>query len=105
MELEDYLDIRDDPCSIRIRGTDVGLEQIVARYHAGFDMWRMRRDFPDLSEEQVYAAIAYYLHNRAEVDAYAARMEEQQPIMIGDISADEKIQAVIRAHEHEWAAS
>ncbi|HST88900.1 MAG TPA: DUF433 domain-containing protein [Ktedonobacterales bacterium] len=105
MELEAYFDIRDDPRSIRIRDTSVGLEQIVARYHAGFDMWRMRRDFPDLSEEQVYAAIAYYLHNRPEVDAYVARIEEQQPIVIGDISADEKIHAIIRAHEHEWAAS
>jgi len=64
----------------------------------------IRRDFPDLSEEQIYAAIAYYLHNRSEVDAYVARIEEQHPIVIGSISADEKIQAVIRAHEHEWAA-
>lgn|SRR5690242_4910864 len=104
MELEDYLDIRDDLCSIHIKGTNVGLERIVARYHAGFAVWRIRRDFPDLSEEQIYAAIAYYLHNRSEVDAYVARIEEQHPIVIGSISADEKIQAVIRAHEHEWAA-
>jgi uncharacterized protein (DUF433 family) len=104
MEFEDYLDIRDDPCSIRIKGTSVGLEQIVARYHAGYAVWRVRKGFPALSEEQVYAAIAYYLHNRPEVDAYMARIEDQQSIVIGDTSADEKIQAVIRAHEHEWAA-
>jgi len=40
MELEDYLDIRDDLCSIHIKGTNVGLERIVARYHAGFAVWR-----------------------------------------------------------------
>jgi len=104
MELEDYLDICDDPRSVRVKGTKVGLEQLVVRYRRGFEAWRIRQDFPELSEEQIYAALAYYLHNKPQVDAIVTRIEEQQPIEIGDVSANEKIQAVIRAHEHEWAA-
>jgi hypothetical protein len=32
MELEDYLDICDDPRSVRVKSTKVGLEQLVVRY-------------------------------------------------------------------------
>ena len=34
-------------------------------------------EFPGLSLEKVHATITYYLHNRAEVDAYMQRSQEE----------------------------
>lgn len=103
MRLDEYVERVDPGRSLRLRGTDIGLEQIVARYRAGYDATRIRQDFPALSFEQIYGAITYYLHNKADVDAYVRCIEEHEPIQVGDTYAHEKITAVIRAHEHEWA--
>src|SRR5260370_2712337 len=104
MELEDCLDTCHDHRSVRVKGTKVGLEQLVVRHRRGFEAWRIRQDFPKLSEEQIYAALAYYLHNRPQGDAIVAQTEDQQPIVIGDISASDKSQPVILPHAHATPA-
>ncbi len=72
MRLEDYLDFL-APDVIRIKGHRIGLEQIVELFHEGYSAEQIQLELPTLSLEEVYATIAYYLHNRAPVDAYMAR--------------------------------
>jgi len=75
MHLEDYLDFQ-GPDTIRIKGHRIGLEHIVERYHEGYSPEQIAQEFPGLSLEKIYAVIAYYLHNRGEVDAYVSRINE-----------------------------
>lgn len=74
MQLEDYFDVI-DPDEMRIKGHRIYLDNIVHYYHEGYSPEHMMQFFPGLSLEKIYAAIAYYLHNRAEVDAAIERME------------------------------
>ncbi len=73
MQLEDYLTVATED-EILLAGTRVGLEVIVKQYLAGEMPEQIALDY-SLSPEQVYAAITYYLRNRASVDAYCARLE------------------------------
>lgn len=74
MQLEDYLDFV-EPDVIRLKGRRIGLEHIIERYLLGESPELIAAYFRDLSLEQIYAVITYYLHNRAEVDAYLARLD------------------------------
>ncbi len=72
MELEEYLEFRGEN-EIRIRGTRVGLEIVLAEYLSGRTVEEIALNYPALSLEQIHASIAYYLHNRAAMDSYLAR--------------------------------
>jgi uncharacterized protein (DUF433 family) len=76
MHLEDYLDLI-SPDVIRLKGHRIGIEDVIARYHAGDSIEHMGLEFPGVSLEQLYATIAYYLHNREALDAYIARVTAQ----------------------------
>jgi uncharacterized protein (DUF433 family) len=54
----------------RVTGTRVSLDSVVHAYWNGSSPEQIAQDFPSLSLEQVYGAIAFYLHNKAEIDAY-----------------------------------
>lgn len=73
MHLADYLEIV-SPEVIRLKGHRIGLEQIIERYHLGASPEQIALDFPGVSLEMIYGTIAYYLHNRAEVDDYLSRL-------------------------------
>ncbi len=75
MHLEDYLDFQ-RPDTIRIKGHRIGLEHVVEHYHEGYSPEQIAQEFPGLSLEKIYAVIAYYLHNRGDVDAYISRINE-----------------------------
>lgn len=59
----------------RVTGSRVSLDSVVHMYHEGADPETIVRQFPSLSPEQVYGAIAFYLRNRKAIDAY---LEEQR---------------------------
>jgi uncharacterized protein (DUF433 family) len=61
--------------SWRVTGSRVSLDSVVHMFHEGADPEAIVRNFPSLSLEQVYGAIAFYLHNREAVDQY---LREQQ---------------------------
>jgi len=61
----------------RIAGSRVSLDSIVHAYWGGQSLEAMAEDFPTLSLEQVYGAIAFYLRHRGEVDEYMAAQEER----------------------------
>ena len=54
----------------RIAGTRVSLDSVIHAFWEGATPEEICQDFPSLSLPQVYEAIAYYLKQRAKVDAY-----------------------------------
>lgn len=75
MLLEDYLDFL-EPDAIRLKGHRIGLEHVLELYSEGYSVEQIALEFPYVSLEQHHAVIAYYWHNKEEVDAYLARLEE-----------------------------
>ncbi|MFL6227375.1 MAG: DUF433 domain-containing protein [Pyrinomonadaceae bacterium] len=59
----------------RITGARVSLDSIVHAFLRGQTAESIAQSFPALTLEQVYGAIAYYLANRDEVDAYIAQRQ------------------------------
>jgi uncharacterized protein (DUF433 family) len=82
MQLEDYFEFEKHDTKhgvaerIRLKGTRVGIEIIVHDFNEGATPTEIQARYPTVTLEQVYAAITYYLHNRAEVDAYIERGEK-----------------------------
>jgi uncharacterized protein (DUF433 family) len=75
MQLEEYFDFHTEPVEhIRIKGTRIGLEDVVERYRSGIHPDRIAADYaPVLTPEQVYAALTYYHRNKDAVEAYFER--------------------------------
>jgi uncharacterized protein (DUF433 family) len=76
MQLEDYFEFQKlgEVDHIRVKGTRIGIDIILDRYLGGESPARIYQSYRHaLTLEQVYATITYYLHNKAEVDAYLDR--------------------------------
>jgi uncharacterized protein (DUF433 family) len=70
MQLEDYFDFL-APNDIRLKGHRIGIESVLYEYiHNAQTPEEIVVRFPTLSLEQIYATILYYLHNKAQIDAY-----------------------------------
>jgi uncharacterized protein (DUF433 family) len=54
---------------LRLKGTRITIENVAMRYQAGVSAEEMAASNPDLSPALFHAGIAYYLANRAIVDA------------------------------------
>ena len=61
----------------RVTGSRVSLDSVVHLFHEGADPETIVREFPSLSLEQVYGAIAFYLHNREMIDKYLERQQQR----------------------------
>ena len=59
----------------RIGDSRISLDSVVHAYWEGQSPEAIAEDFPALSTEQVYGAIAFYLRNRAEIDRYLAAQD------------------------------
>ncbi|HEY9794991.1 MAG TPA: DUF433 domain-containing protein [Leptolyngbyaceae cyanobacterium] len=73
MQLEDYFDFL-SPDDIRIKGHRIGIDNVLDYYLQGYSPEEIAANLSTLSLEQIYATITYYLHNRAEIDAYLLRL-------------------------------
>jgi uncharacterized protein (DUF433 family) len=60
---------------LKVGNTRVSLDSVVYAFNRGEDAAEIQRNFDTLSLAEVHAAIAYYLHNKAKVDAYLERQE------------------------------
>jgi uncharacterized protein (DUF433 family) len=69
-----YIEYRSD--AYWIEGTRISLDSILYAFQKGLSPESIAQSFPLLTLEQVYGAIAFYLANRAEMDAYVAAEEE-----------------------------
>jgi len=62
--------------ALRVGKTRVSLDSVVYAFHQGHSAETIQQQFPSLSLEEVYGAIAYYLANREEVERYLERQGE-----------------------------
>jgi uncharacterized protein (DUF433 family) len=83
MQLEDYFefekfDTKFGPVErIRIKGHRIPIERVIELFNQGTPPEDIQREaYPTLTLEEVYATITYYLHNKADVDAYVQRGEK-----------------------------
>jgi uncharacterized protein (DUF433 family) len=70
----DYVEQRES--NYFIRGSRVSLDSVVHGFLNGDSPETIRDNFPTLSLEQVYGAIAYYLAHQSEVDSYLKTKQE-----------------------------
>jgi uncharacterized protein (DUF433 family) len=76
MNLPEFL-TRSAPDDIRLTGHRIGLEQIVALHRKGLDAPAIHDYYPTLPFALVQKVIAFYLENKAGVDAYVADCEAE----------------------------
>lgn len=60
-----------------VAGSRVSLASIVHQFQEGAAPETIRQNFPTLSLEQVYGAIAFYLGHQQEVENYLQKMAEK----------------------------
>lgn len=60
----------------RVGRTRVMLDSVVAAFHQGHSAETIAQQYPSLSLEEIYGAIAYYLANREAVDQYLRTQDE-----------------------------
>lgn len=73
MQLEDYFEFL-DPDDIRLKGHRIGIDNVIDYYLQGYSPEQILEELPSLNLEKIYATLTYYLHNRAEIDAYMLRL-------------------------------
>ena len=62
---------------IRVSGTRVTLDTVIACYHQGDSPEAIHEGFDVLPLNDIYTVIAYYLAHRDELDAYSKRGHEE----------------------------
>jgi uncharacterized protein (DUF433 family) len=97
-----YIDYRDE--AYWIEGTRISLDSVVYAFRNGLSPESIVQSFPLLTLEQVYGAIAFYLANRAEIDAYLAAEETaldgmSQPLQASDPALYNKLMAAKLANQ------
>lgn len=61
---------------IRVGGTRVTLDTVLSAYRGGSTPEQIAQDYSSLDTADIYAAIAYYLRHREEVEQYLERRRE-----------------------------
>jgi uncharacterized protein (DUF433 family) len=61
---------------LRVGGSSVMLDSIVAAFQQGHSPETIQQQYPALILEEVYGAIAHYLANHEQIDRYLARQDE-----------------------------
>jgi uncharacterized protein (DUF433 family) len=84
-----------------VAGTRVSLDSLVYAFRSGESPEMIQQQFPALSLEQVYGAIAFYLAHQAEVDANIREGEDliQRTIPSLGVRKPEAFQRLQRARE------
>jgi uncharacterized protein (DUF433 family) len=72
MNLPDFL-VDSPDGEIRLTGHRIGLYHFVYHYNEGYSAEMIACQYPTLSLAHIHKVIAFYLENRAEVDAYVAQ--------------------------------
>ena len=75
-----YVEYRGDV--YRVAGTRVALDVIIRRFWAGDTPEAIVQSFPVLTLEQVYGAIAYYLHHQEHLDTYLQQAEAEEAAIV-----------------------
>jgi len=67
----------DEEGVIRVGGTRVTLQSVIADFHRGATPEEIVHDYPVLNVADVYYIVGYYLANQAEVDSYVQYQREE----------------------------
>jgi uncharacterized protein (DUF433 family) len=91
-----YVEYRND--GYWVKGTRISLDSIVYAFRSGLSPESIVQSFPLLNLEQVYGAIAFYLANQTDIDAYLAVEEEAfnampQPLQVSSPDLYSKLMA------------
>lgn len=73
VSVKSYVEYRND--TYWVEGTRISLDSVVYAFQSGLSPESIVQSFPLLTLEQVYGAIAFYLANHTEIDAYLAAEE------------------------------
>src|SRR6266542_2348605 len=73
--MREYIEERDG--GFYIAGTRVSLDSVVYAFRGGESPETIQQNFPSLTLEQIYGAIAFYLAHQTEVDANIRQAEEK----------------------------
>ncbi len=68
----------DDRGVVRVAGTRVTLDTIVAAFQQGSSPEVIHDQYPSVSLPDVYAVVGYYLRHREQVDAYLAQRSAER---------------------------
>ena len=79
LDVAQYFDVQavDD---VRIKGRRIGIEHIIYAYNEGYSPEEIANRFAGLDLKVIYTLIAWYLHHRAEVDAFIAQLDAQSSL-------------------------
>jgi uncharacterized protein (DUF433 family) len=86
----------------RVGDTRVSLDSLVYLFREGMSVESMVESYPALTLEEVHGALAFYLANESEIDAYLAdgeRISESQHAQSREVNAD--LIAKLRRARHE----
>ena len=102
VSIKSYVEDRND--TYWIEGTRISLDSVVYAFRSGLAPESIVQSFPLLTLEQVYGAIAFYLANRAAIDAYLVAEEEAfdampQPLQTTDPALYRKLMAAKAARQ------
>lgn len=84
-----YVEYRND--TYWVEGTRISLDSIVYAFQKGVSPESIVQSFPLLTLEQVYGAIAFYLANRTEIDAYLTEEEKAFDTMSQPLQEDDPV--------------
>jgi uncharacterized protein (DUF433 family) len=71
----EYVELREG--AYYVAGSRVSLASIIYEYRDGATPETIRQNFPTLSLEQIYGAIAFYLGHQEEAEAYVRNLERR----------------------------
>lgn len=74
-QLEDYLDFTSAE-DWRLKDHRVGIEDVILPYLEGYAAEEIAANLPEVGLEQIHGVMAYYLHNRRQVDEYMRGLAE-----------------------------
>jgi uncharacterized protein (DUF433 family) len=72
---------------LRITGTRVSLDSVIYAFEEGSTPEEIVQQYTTLNLADVYSVIAYYLHNRAEIDQYLERRRIEDEELQKEIEA------------------
>jgi uncharacterized protein (DUF433 family) len=76
MILPEFL-TQDSDGAIHVTGRRIDLEHLVYYYNEGYSPEMLACEYPTLGLAVIYKLFAFYLENRAEVDAYVSACHEE----------------------------
>jgi uncharacterized protein (DUF433 family) len=82
------LPLRQEPDgTVRVGQTRVLLDVVIGAFRDGASAEQIAEQYPTLDLADVYATIAYYLNNQADVDSYLAAREQYADRLRADIES------------------